>query len=319
VGDEKRFAGAALSRRPGLQAFFITLLGSEAMDLGLQGKRALVTGSTAGIGWATARALAAEGAEVTLNGRTEDRVRAAVESLRRETPGARAHGVAADLSTADGCAALIAKRPEVDVLVNSMGIFEPKPFAEITDADWLRFFETNVLSGVRLARHYVGGMRSRDWGRIVFVSSESALQIPTEMIHYGVTKTAQLAVARGLAETLQGTGGHRQQRPARSYRFGGGRGLRGPARGGPRHGRCGRGARFLRHRASELDHPPLCHARRGRGHDRVRVQRAGLGGHGGGLARRRRGRARDIRVMKNARTLPATGGRRQGWCFSSPI
>jgi NAD(P)-dependent dehydrogenase (short-subunit alcohol dehydrogenase family) len=176
------------------------------MDLGLQGKRALVTGSTAGIGWATARALAAEGAEVTLNGRTEDRVRAAVESLRRETPGARAHGVAADLSTADGCAALIAKRPEVDVLVNSMGIFEPKPFAEITDADWLRFFETNVLSGVRLARHYVGGMRSRDWGRIVFVSSESALQIPTEMIHYGVTKTAQLAVARGLAETLQGTG-----------------------------------------------------------------------------------------------------------------
>jgi NAD(P)-dependent dehydrogenase (short-subunit alcohol dehydrogenase family) len=206
VGDEKRFAGAALSRRPGLQAFFITLLGSEAMDLGLQGKRALVTGSTAGIGWATARALAAEGAEVTLNGRTEDRVRAAVESLRREIPGARAHGVAADLSTADGCAALIAKRPDVDVLVNSMGIFEPKPFAEITDADWLRFFETNVLSGVRLARHYVGGMRSRDWGRIVFVSSESALQIPTEMIHYGVTKTAQLAVARGLAETLQGTG-----------------------------------------------------------------------------------------------------------------
>jgi len=176
------------------------------MDLGLQGKRALVTGSTAGIGWATARALAVEGAEVTLNGRTEDRVRAAVEGLRREVPAARAHGVAADLSTAAGCAVLIANVPELDVLVNNMGIFEPKPFAEITDADWLRFFETNVLSGVRLARHYVGGMRARNWGRIVFVSSESALQIPTEMIHYGVTKTAQLAVARGLAETLQGTG-----------------------------------------------------------------------------------------------------------------
>jgi NAD(P)-dependent dehydrogenase (short-subunit alcohol dehydrogenase family) len=176
------------------------------MDLGLQGKRALVTGSTAGIGWATARALAAEGAEVTLNGRTEDRVRAAVEALRRDVPAARAHGVAADLGTAAGCRALVAKVPELDVLINSLGIFEPKPFAEITDADWLRFFEINVLSGVRLARHYVGGMRARDWGRIVFVSSESALQIPTEMIHYGVTKTAQLAVARGLAETLQGTG-----------------------------------------------------------------------------------------------------------------
>jgi NAD(P)-dependent dehydrogenase (short-subunit alcohol dehydrogenase family) len=176
------------------------------MDLGLRGKRALVTGSTAGIGWAAARALAAEGAEVTLNGRTEARVRAAVEAVCRELPAARVHGVAADLSGAAGCDALIAQVPELDVLVNNMGIFEPRPFAEITDADWLRFFETNVLSGVRLARHYVGGMRARDWGRIVFVSSESALQIPAEMIHYGVTKTAQLAVARGLAETLQGTG-----------------------------------------------------------------------------------------------------------------
>jgi NAD(P)-dependent dehydrogenase (short-subunit alcohol dehydrogenase family) len=176
------------------------------MELGLQGKRALVTGSTAGIGWAAAGALAAEGAEVTLNGRTEARVQTAVDAVRRELPAARVDGVAADLSSAAGCAALVAHVPELDVLVNNMGIFEPTPFAEISDADWLRFFETNVLSGIRLARHYVGGMRTRNWGRIVFVSSESALQIPTEMIHYGVTKTAQLAVARGLAETLQGTG-----------------------------------------------------------------------------------------------------------------
>src|SRR6266446_4223586 len=143
------------------------------MDLGLEGKRALVTGSTAGIGLATARALASEGAHVTLNGRTQARVAAAVEKL-------------------------IGQLPDVDVLVNNLGIFEPKPFGEITDQDWLRFFETNVLSGIRLARHYVGGMRSRDWGRIVFVSSESGLQIPAEMIHYGMTKTAQLAKSRGV-------------------------------------------------------------------------------------------------------------------------
>ena len=176
------------------------------MDLGLDGRRALVTGSTAGIGFATARALAGEGAEVVVNGRTEARVTAALEKIEAEVPGARVSGIAADLGTAAGCAALVGKLPEVDVLVNNVGIFEPKPFEEIPDEDWRRFFEVNVLSGVRLSRHYVSGMRARDWGRIVFVSSESALQIPAEMIHYGTTKTAQLAVARGLAETLAGTG-----------------------------------------------------------------------------------------------------------------
>ena len=177
------------------------------MNLGLQGKKALVTGSTAGIGFATAQALAAEGAHVTVNGRDPARVAAAVERLRRDLPAsASVDGVAADLSTGDGCRSLIARVPSVDVLVNNMGVFEPKPFEQITDEDWLRFFETNVLSGIRLARHYVGGMRARNWGRIVFISSESALQIPTEMIHYGMTKTAQLAVSRGLAETLAGTG-----------------------------------------------------------------------------------------------------------------
>lgn len=176
------------------------------MDLGLEGKRALVTGSTAGIGFATARALAAEGAQVVLNGRTQARVEQALERLKAELPGAKLSGLAADLASAEGCRSLTDRLPEVDVLVNNLGIFEPKPFDEIPDADWLRFFETNVLSGIRLARHYVAGMRERDWGRIVFVSSESALQIPTEMIHYGMTKTAQLAVSRGLAETLAGTG-----------------------------------------------------------------------------------------------------------------
>jgi NAD(P)-dependent dehydrogenase (short-subunit alcohol dehydrogenase family) len=143
---------------------------------------------------------------VTVNGRTEARVGDAVDRLRRKLSDATVNGIAADLSSGDGCRTLIGQLPDVDVLVNNLGIFEPKPFEEIPDEDWIRFFETNVLSGIRLARHYVRGMRSRNWGRIVFVSSESALQIPPEMIHYGMTKTAQLAVSRGLAETLGGTG-----------------------------------------------------------------------------------------------------------------
>jgi NAD(P)-dependent dehydrogenase (short-subunit alcohol dehydrogenase family) len=176
------------------------------MNLGLEGKRALVTGSSAGIGLATARALAREGAQVTLNGRSEGRLKGAVEHLRKELPDAQVAGIAADLASAAGCQVLVTHLPEVDVLVNNVGIFEAKSFEQISDEDWLRFFKTNVLSGVRLARHYLPGMRTRNWGRVVFVSSESALQIPPEMIHYGMTKTAQLAVARGLAETLAGTG-----------------------------------------------------------------------------------------------------------------
>jgi NAD(P)-dependent dehydrogenase (short-subunit alcohol dehydrogenase family) len=176
------------------------------MDLGIARRRALVTGSTAGIGFAAARALAREGAMVVVNGRTQARVDAAVEALHHDVPHAHIGGVAADLGTADGCAALVEQVPAVDILVNNLGIFEPKPFEAIPDEDWLRLFEVNVLSGVRLTRAYLPDMRSRDWGRVVFVSSESALQIPTEMIHYGVTKTSQLALARGLAETLMGTG-----------------------------------------------------------------------------------------------------------------
>ncbi|HTV79686.1 MAG TPA: SDR family NAD(P)-dependent oxidoreductase [Steroidobacteraceae bacterium] len=175
------------------------------MDLGLKDKRALVTGSTAGIGLAVARGLAAEGAEVIINGRTQPRLDQALAQLRGWVPGARVRGIALDLGSAAGCGQLARQLPEVDVLVNNLGIFEPKPFDAITDEDWLRFFEVNVLSGVRLSRQYLPGMRARNWGRVVFVSSESGLQIPAEMIHYGMTKTAQLAVARGLAETLAGT------------------------------------------------------------------------------------------------------------------
>jgi NAD(P)-dependent dehydrogenase (short-subunit alcohol dehydrogenase family) len=177
-----------------------------AMDLGLSSRRALITGSTAGIGLATAEALAREGAFVIINGRTPARVQAAVAQIRQTIPNAKIDGIAADVSTAQGSAAVTRAYPDVDILVNNMGIFEPKAFEQIPDEDWLRFFETNVLSGIRLSRHYVSGMRTRNWGRIVFVSSESGVQIPTEMIHYGMTKTAQLAVARGLAETLAGTG-----------------------------------------------------------------------------------------------------------------
>src|SRR5580658_10413509 len=170
------------------------------MDLQLNGKTALVSGSTAGIGLAIAQALAREGASVIVNGRTEERVQAAMK-----TSGA-AYGMTADLATEAGARQLFERFDQVDILVNNLGIFEPKPFGEITDDDWRRFFEANVLSGVRLSRQYIGSMKQKNWGRIVFISSESALQIPPEMIHYGMTKTAQLAISRGLAESTAGTG-----------------------------------------------------------------------------------------------------------------
>jgi NAD(P)-dependent dehydrogenase (short-subunit alcohol dehydrogenase family) len=176
------------------------------MDLELKGKRALVTGSTAGIGFATARLLAAEGAAVVINGRRPERVDAAIRSIRESVPDADVRGVAADLSTATRCSELIAAVPDVDILVNNLGVYSLRPFEDIGDGEWFRLFETNVMSGVRLSRAYLPGMRGRNWGRIVFISSESGLQIPAEMIHYGMTKTAQLAIARGLAETTLGSG-----------------------------------------------------------------------------------------------------------------
>ena len=176
------------------------------MDLKLTGKIALVTGSTAGIGLAIAKSLASEGAHVYVNGRTQERVDAAVVAIRSETATAKVEGIAADFSGLAGAEAVIAKLRAVDVVVNNVGIFEPKPFAEIPDADWYRLFEVNVMSGVRLSRYYLAGMLERNWGRILFISSESGVQIPAEMVHYGMTKTAQIAVARGIAESVPGTG-----------------------------------------------------------------------------------------------------------------
>jgi NAD(P)-dependent dehydrogenase (short-subunit alcohol dehydrogenase family) len=176
------------------------------MNLELDGKRALVTGSTAGIGYAIAEGLTREGAQVIVNGRTEKRVEQAVKSIRTAHPQAKVDGLAADLGNADGIRATVERLADVDILVNNLGIFDPKPFEQIPDEDWFRFFEVNVMSGVRLSRSYLSGMKKRNWGRIVFISSESAVQIPAEMIHYGMTKTAQLAISRGLAETTAGTG-----------------------------------------------------------------------------------------------------------------
>jgi len=175
------------------------------VDLHLAAKRALVTGSTAGIGLAIAKGFAREGASVVLNGRSEQNVSRALSAVRAQAPGAEVLGTAADLGAAEGCERLVRAHPEVDILVNNLGIFEPKPFGAVSDSEWLRFFEVNVLSGARLSRHYLPGMLSRGFGRILFISSESGLQIPPEMIHYGVTKTAQIALARGLAELTRGT------------------------------------------------------------------------------------------------------------------
>jgi NAD(P)-dependent dehydrogenase (short-subunit alcohol dehydrogenase family) len=175
------------------------------MDLQLRGRRALVSGSTAGIGLAIAKGLSAEGARVIVNGREQpsvDRTRAEIA----EATAADVDGYAGDLAQASVAAALATAFPDVDILINNLGIFDPKPFEEIPDADWVRFFEVNVLSGVRLSRLYLPRMREKDWGRIIFISSESGIQIPSEMVHYGMTKTAQIAVARGIAESVAGTG-----------------------------------------------------------------------------------------------------------------
>jgi NAD(P)-dependent dehydrogenase (short-subunit alcohol dehydrogenase family) len=174
------------------------------MDLQLTNKQSLVTGSTAGIGFAIAEVLSSEGATVIINGRTQSSVDAAMAKLVPTAKG-ELFGFAGNLSESDVTAQLVRQHPDVEILINNLGIYEPMPFEEITDEDWRRFFEVNVLSGVRLCRHYLPAMRARNWGRIIFISSESGIQIPAEMIHYGMSKTAQLAISRGLAETVAGT------------------------------------------------------------------------------------------------------------------
>ena len=176
------------------------------MHIDLTGKTAIVTGSTRGIGYAIAAGLARTGATVVITGRAQEQVENALRPLRAAVPGAQLRGVAADLGTAAGVAALQAAEPQADILVNNVGIFNPQPFAEIPDEEWTRFFEINVMSGVRASRAYLPGMQAKDWGRIVFISSESALNIPADMIHYGFTKTSNLAISRGLAKSLAGTG-----------------------------------------------------------------------------------------------------------------
>jgi NAD(P)-dependent dehydrogenase (short-subunit alcohol dehydrogenase family) len=175
------------------------------MKIDLSGRTALVTGSTAGIGYAIAKGLAAAGADVVLNGRSQATVDTAVKKLAAEVSGSKVRGIAADVSTAAGCKALVVALPDVDILINNAGIYGAKDFFDIPDEDWTGIFEVNVMSGVRMARAYMPGMLKRNWGRIVFISSESALNIPTEMIHYGTTKTAQLAISRGLAQLTRGT------------------------------------------------------------------------------------------------------------------
>lgn len=175
------------------------------MDLKLTNKVAFISGSTAGIGFAIAQRFLQEGAQVIINGRTKEGVDKAVNELQSAVSNAKVSGIAADFSKVEEVNSLLKALPGVDILINNAGIFEPKPFAEIPDEDWLRFFEVNVMSGIRLSRHYFPLMLAKNWGRIIFISSESGVFIPDEMIHYGMTKTAQIAVARGLAELTKGT------------------------------------------------------------------------------------------------------------------
>lgn len=175
------------------------------MDLQLKGKTVFISGSTQGIGFAIAHKLLQEGASVVINGRTEARLVEAIERLRQLVPDANISGVAADFSKVEEIDALLKNLPEIDILINNAGIFEPKPFVEIPDEDWFKFYEINVMSGVRLSRYFLPKMLAKNWGRIIFISSESGVNIPEEMIHYGMTKTAQLAISRGMSELTKGT------------------------------------------------------------------------------------------------------------------
>jgi NAD(P)-dependent dehydrogenase (short-subunit alcohol dehydrogenase family) len=176
------------------------------MIIDLTGRKAVVSGSTGGIGRAIAEGLAKAGASVTINGRGEARVETALREIRAAMPDARIDGIAADLGSAEGVAAFVGRAADADILVNNLGTAVPKAFGDLKDEDWLNLFQINVMSGVRMTRHYLPAMVNRGWGRVVFISSESAVNIPKEMIDYGMTKTAQLAISRGLAEQVAGSG-----------------------------------------------------------------------------------------------------------------
>ncbi|MCM5662012.1 SDR family NAD(P)-dependent oxidoreductase [Galbibacter mesophilus] len=175
------------------------------MDLQLKGKKAFISGSTKGIGFAIAKTLADEGAEVVINGRSQESIDKALKKIKDEVKGAKITGIPCDFSSPEEIKSLINSIGSVDILINNVGIFEPKPFEEISDADWQRFYNINVMSGVRLSRAFLPAMKRQDWGRIIFISSESGINIPEEMVHYGMTKTAQLAISRGISETTKGT------------------------------------------------------------------------------------------------------------------
>ncbi|MFT4060216.1 MAG: SDR family oxidoreductase [Legionella sp.] len=175
------------------------------MDLQLKDKTALVTGSTVGIGFAIAELLAKEGATVIINGRSQERVEHAIEEIQKKIPKAILKATVADLGTKEGCDNVIKQFPTVDILVNNVGIYDAKQFTDISDEEWIHFFQVNVMSGVRLSRHYLTPMLKKNWGRIIFISSESGLQTPKEMVHYGMTKSAQISIARGIAEATEGT------------------------------------------------------------------------------------------------------------------
>ncbi|MBN9230208.1 MAG: SDR family oxidoreductase [Legionella sp.] len=175
------------------------------MDLQLRDKTALVTGSTAGIGLAIAELLAREGATVAINGRTEERVTQAIQTIQTKVPEAKLFALVGDVSNSNKINTILNELPTVDILINNVGIYDTKPFCDITDDEWQQVFDVNVMSGIRLSRHYLRSMLEQNWGRIIFISSESGIQIPTEMIHYGMTKTAQIAIARGIAESVSGT------------------------------------------------------------------------------------------------------------------
>ncbi len=258
------------------------------MDLQLGGKLALVTGSTAGIGFAIAKALAAEGARVVVNGRTEARVAEASAAIAEACPEAQLEGLAADLGTAAGAELALERFPDLAILVNNVGIFEPRPFEEIRDDEWQKMIEVNFMSGVRLSRHHLPRMKARNWGRIIFIASESAVNIPVEMIHYGVTKTMQVALARGLAETTVGTGvtvnsilpGPDAVRGCGPVRQGPGQ-IAGQDRGGD-------GARLLRDRPAELAPAPVRDHGRDRGPGGLRREPHVFGHQRSSTPRRRR-------------------------------